>query len=277
MAILNQNSIVAVVSPNLVTPQVLGSIIDESVPARDSITEYVVEPGDTLSSIAEKFGVSTNTILWANNLSGASAIKEGQELLILPVSGVLHMAKEGDTLSAIAGSYKVKTEDIIAFNGLKSEEDLYIGDAIVIPGGKITPKTPVINSIPIADSYFINPVEGIISQGPHGTFGAAIDISNSCGKPVVAAAGGKVQRTGLVAVGGNIITILHPNGVVTYYGHLSVISVSPGQVVEQGQIIGYVGNTGYTIGATGCHLHFETRGVKNFLARYPRGSSIRWK
>ncbi|MCX6760204.1 MAG: M23 family metallopeptidase [Candidatus Nealsonbacteria bacterium] len=277
MALIDQNSVVGVASPNLITPQVLGSIIEESSQERDSIVEYVVESTDTLSSIAEKFNISTNTILWANNLSGGSAIKPGQELLILPVSGVLHMAKEGDTLSAIANSYKAKTDDIIAFNNLKDEEDLYIGDVLIIPGGKITPKTPKVELVPTADSYFINPVEGRISQGSHGAFGAAVDISNSCGKPIVAAAGGKVQRTGLVPVGGNIVMILHPNGVVTYYGHLSAITVTPGQVVAQGQIIGYVGNTGYTVGATGCHLHFEVRGTKNFLSRYPRGSSISWK
>lgn len=277
MALIDQNSVVGVASPNLIAPQILGSIIEEESQKRDSIIEYVVEANDTLSSIAEKFDISTNTILWANDLSSGSAIKPGQELTILPVSGVLHMAKEGDTLGAIASSYNVKEDDIIVFNDLKNEEDLYIGDVLVIPGGKITPKTPKIDLVPIADSYFINPVEGIISQGPHGAFGAAIDISNSCGKPIVAAAGGTIQRTGLIPVGGNIITILHPNGVVTYYGHLSVILVSPGQAVAQGQIIGYVGNTGYTVGATGCHLHFETRGAKNFMARYPRGTSMSWK
>ena len=277
MALIDQNSIVGVASPNLITPQVLGRIIEEENQERDAVIEYVVESNDTLSSIAEKFNISTNTILWANNLSSGSAIKVGQELVILPVSGVLHMAKEGDTLSDISGSYKATVEDIIAFNNLKNEEDLYIGDVLVIPGGKITPKTPKVELIPAADSYFMNPVEGIISQGPHGAFGAAIDISNSCGKPIVAAAGGKVQRTGLVALGGNIVMILHPNGVVTYYGHLSAITVVPGQAIAQGQIIGYVGNTGYTVGATGCHLHFEVRGAKNFLSRYPRGASISWK
>ncbi len=277
MALISENSAVGVCSPNLVSPKVLGSIIDDSSEERTGITEYTVEQNDTLSSIAEKFNISQNTILWANDLSSKSAIKPGQELVILPVSGVLHPVKEGDTIEAVASLYKVKPEDIVAFNNLKNEQDVYIGDILIIPGGKITPKIPKVEQIPIADSYFIVPVEGRISQGSHGAFGAAIDIANACGTPVIAAAGGRVQRTGYDATGGNFITILHSNGAVTYYGHLSVINVFSGQNVASGEIIGSVGNTGYVRGLTGCHLHFETRGARNFLSRYSIGTAVSWK
>jgi murein DD-endopeptidase MepM/ murein hydrolase activator NlpD len=99
-------------------------------------------------------------------------------------------------------------------------------------------------------------------------------MANSYGKPIVAAAGGIVQRAGTIPVGGRRITILHPNGVVTYYGHLSSILAVSGQVVAAGEIIGYMGNSGY---ATGSHLHFEVRGALNFLGSYPVGSYISWK
>jgi len=195
-------------------------------------------------------------------------------LIILPVSGVMYFVEEGDTLEEVANEYKGDVKNIIAFNELKGEEDVYIGDVLIIPDGKIIPKAPKpqIKQIPLADAYFIIPVEGRISQGLH--FYNAIDIANSCGKPVAAAAGGKVQRAGWMSIGGNAVTILHPNGVVTYYGHFSVISVVPGQAVAAGQIIGYVGKTGY---ATGCHVHFEVRGAKNFMSRYPIGSAVSWK
>ncbi len=278
IATIEQNSVLAVSSPNIITPQALTSIIEETEPTRDSILYYIVESGDTISSLAQKFNISINSILWANDLQKGSTLKVGQEMIILPVSGVLHLVQEGDTLGAIAGSYKGKIDEIVAFNGLKGEQDIYIGDVLMVPEGVITPKAPPVpSSIPIANSYFIIPCEGVISQGAHGYLGAAIDIANSCGKPVVASAGGVVQRSGAIPIGGNVITILHPNGVVTYYGHLSSMVVSAGQKVDAGQIIGYIGNTGYTIGRTGCHLHFETRGTRNFMLSYPVGSRVSWK
>jgi murein DD-endopeptidase MepM/ murein hydrolase activator NlpD len=105
----------------------------------------------------------------------------------------------------------------------------------------------------------------------------AIDFSNGqCGEPVFAAAAGAVQRTGTDPVGGNYIRILHPNNVVTYYGHLSSVAVEAGIAVYQGQIIGYIGCTGKTIpaGNAGCHLHFDVRFASNPFAGYKAGDLV---
>lgn len=279
LTFVQDNSIVGVSSPLVISPSTLGSVIEnDEADSRDDggVIEYIVESDDTLASIAQKFNISTDTIKWANGMTGKT-VKPGQTLVILPVSGVLHLVKDGDTMGNIAKKYKAAEGDIIAFNSLKDENDIFVGDMLVVPGGKKpaevkSPKS--IPGIPLAESYFIFPVEGKISQGLHGALYAAVDIATSCGKPIVAAAGGKVQRAGFIAVGGNIVTILHSNGVVTYYGHMSTIAVRPGQIVSAGDIIGYVGKTGY---ATGCHVHFETRGASNFLGKYPLGSYISWK
>jgi len=89
--------------------------------------------------------------------------------------------------------------------------------------------------------------------------------NKSCGEPVYAAAGGTIQRIGYHTMGGNYVRVLHPNGVVTYYGHLVRAAMSSGTKVFQGEIIGYTGHSGYTIpaGPAGCHLHFEVRGATN--------------
>ncbi len=277
MSFIQKNSVVGVSPPVTITPQVLGSIlggVGGEMEEEQGIIEYVVESGDTLSSIAEKFEISLPTILWANNLSSKSVIKPGQKLIILPTSGALHLVKKGDTLSEIAETYKGKVDEIVAFNGFSNEGDIFIGDLIVIPGGKMPPKIPYAAPNPSSSSadFYMFPCEGRISQGLH--YYNAIDIANKCGKPVVAVSGGVVQRTGWVKVGGNRITILHPeSGVVTYYGHLSNIKVAPGQPVKRGDIVGYIGKTGY---ATGFHLHFDVRGAKNFLSKYPVGSFISW-
>ncbi len=275
MVFVEQNSVRGMTPPAMADVQTLATRITEE-PERGKIIEYTVEEGENVSAIAEKFGISTNTILWANDISRNSVIKPGQEIIVLPTSGTLHLVEKGDTISTIAETYEVAVGEIVSYNELESENDIFIGDVLLVPGGKM-PKEPVqVNSTPIASSYFIFPAEGKISQGAHGAFANAVDISNSCGKPVVAAASGTVQRAGYISIGGNRVTVLHSNGVVSYYGHLSVITVSPGQRVNAGDIIGYIGNTGYTVGRTGCHVHFEVRGARNFLLSSPVGSYLKW-
>lgn len=113
----------------------------EFIPTRTEVEKYVVEPGDTVSSIAEDFGVSINTILWENKLTARSIIRPGQILRILPVSGVSHKVKSGDTIKKIAQNYRANEEDVIRFNDLE-EEPLKIGDIIIIPEGRIPPPPP---------------------------------------------------------------------------------------------------------------------------------------
>lgn len=260
---------------------VLGEIQQEQ---RQTI-EYIVEKGDTLSSLAKKFNISTETIVWANNLNEKSTLKVGQKLSILPVSGVLHLVKKGETISQIAQIYQSDSDKIVKFNHLLNEDDIFIGDLLIVPDGK-KPRisnpdaifqVPLTDSYPLSDSYFIFPTEGKITQTAHGYFNNAVDIANRCGNPVVAVASGEVQRAERTWVGGKIITILHSNGIVSYYGHLSKILVDSGQKVLAGDIIGYIGNTGYTLGPTGCHLHFDIRGAKNFLLKYPIDFYLKWE
>ncbi len=276
LTFLQDNTLLNISSPAIITPYTFGSIIgdSENFNSTGEILEYRVEEGDTVSSIAQKFNISSQTILWANNLSSSAKIKVGQKLIILPVSGVLYTVKQGDTLSDIAKRYKADVKKIIEYNGLSEEGDIYVGDSLIIPGGK-NPVNINVNSrslIPVADSYFLLPAQGKITQGLH--YYNAIDVANNCGSPIIAVSDGIVQRAGWIKVGGQRVTILHSNGVVTYYGHLSKILVSPGQKVSSGDIIGYMGRTGY---ATGCHLHFQVIGAKNYLTKYPVGSYISWK
>lgn len=103
---------------------------------RSGVITYEVQSGDTPSYIAASFGISTNTLLWANNLSYWSVIKPGQKLVILPTSGVIHNVKKGETLSGIVNKYKGDFEKTIAYNGLPADGSLKPGQEIVIPGGK---------------------------------------------------------------------------------------------------------------------------------------------
>ena len=273
---IQKNTLRAASPPTMVNPQVLGSLIGEDLPqARREIIEYAVQTDDTLSKIAETFQISLNTLLWANDLSKNSKISVGQKLIILPVSGVFHLVEKGESLNYIAAKYKANTESIITFNNLSEEGKIFRGDLLVIPDGiKPLESAPSYARIEMPDSYFIFPTTGRISQGLH--LYNAIDVANKCGTPIYAAAGGQVFDVRYNSwPTGNFIKIEHPNGVTTLYGHLSRILVTREQTVSQGDLIGYMGNTGLT---TGCHLHFDvvTRGAANPLARYPVGTYLSW-
>lgn len=242
------------------------------------ISKYIVRKGDTLSGIAEMFGVSVNTIIWANDVS-VKTLKEGQSLVILPVSGTIHTIAKGDTLNSIAKKYKADSDEIIQFNNLEDGVILSLGDTLIIPDGEAsvkvsgTSKASNINpyrggSGPSYAGYYIRPVSGgVKTQGLHGYNG--IDIASSYGSNILASASGEViisKSSGWNGGYGQYIVVSHSNGTQTLYSHLSENFVSEGSYVKQGQVIGSMGNTGKVIpgkGGNGTHLHFEIRGAKN--------------
>ncbi len=261
--------------PFLISGKALGSLVDFG--SKQEIEHYIVEKGDTLGGIATKFDISLNTLFWANNLNSKTVLKVGQELTILPISGVVHIVQSRDTLSEIAEVYQADMKEIVSFNNLGNEGKICAGDFIIVPNGVKPKVTQQYARVPVSQSYFICPIPSPcrITQGLH--WYNAIDFSNGkCGEPVYAAAEGNVQRIGYTALGGNYVRIIHPNGVVTYYGHLSEQAVNAGQQVYQGQIIGYIGYSGVTIpkGPAGCHLHFDVRFAENPFQGYSVGTQF---
>ena len=258
-----------------------GTIADvESSVSSDRISVYVVRKGDTLSDIAKMFGVSINTIIWANNLKNSKDVHPGDTLVILPISGIERTVVKGDTLKSLAKKYNADANDIAQYNGIELNDSLVVGTTIIIPGGEIAAPAPRPRSSPVIlggggsflAGYYINTVPGgIITQRLHGWNG--IDLGAARGTPVYAAAEGTViiARSGGAWNGGygNYVVITHNNGTQTLYSHLKSTAVSPGQSVLQGQTIGYVGSTGKV---TGTHLHFEVRGAQNPLTNCRIGS-----
>jgi len=273
---LTQGSMLEAVAPPFnISGRVLGTW---GVGQETEIIEYTVKSEDTLSSIAEDFEISLQTILWANNLTEKSIVSIGQKIIILPVTGILHTVRQQDTLSEIAEIYKVDIDSILDFNDVVDQGKIYAGDTLIIPNGKM-PKTINVNykKVTLNQSFFICPIPFPcgVTQGLHDK--NAIDFSNGkCGEPVFAAAAGVVQKTGYTSRGGNYVKISHLKGVITYYGHLSKDIVYPGQKIFQGQTIGYIGHTGHTIpaGYCGCHVHFEVIFAANPFSRYTRGDSV---
>lgn len=240
--------------------------VDES---SDRISVYVVRKGDSISGIAKMYGVSPNTIVWANDLKNG-IISEGQKLVILPVSGIRHTIKQGDTAKKIADKYKADLSEVLVFNGLSPDAELAVGSTIIIPDGEGAPVNLATGraarirgaGAPSYVGYYIRPlVGGYKSQGLHGYNG--VDIAGPLGTPILASAAGEVliaRQGGWNGGYGTYVVILHPNGTQTLYSHLQRTNVEAGAAVARGEVIGFLGNTGRS---TGPHLHFEIRGAKN--------------
>ncbi len=113
---------------------------------------YETQKGDTLKAIAIANGISTQTIVWANNLPNEN-IKPGWFLLILPTDGVYVKANSNTTLPDIAKKYSANLEKIIAYNGLENAEDIDVNQIIIVPGGSIpTPPAPKPKPKPVVNN-----------------------------------------------------------------------------------------------------------------------------
>ncbi len=264
---------------DLSKPEIIGTSGPSKAGGSKAIREYIVQSGDTIGKVASSFGISINTILWANNLSATSYVKEGQKLIIPPISGVLHKIARGDTVSKIAKLYGASEQTINEFNNIENG-GLKAGETIMVPGGRIiytlkpatrsgtaynnqTGKSTTVrvdnSDIPVSSGGRMTWPNGCqrISQYFRGWIHTGVDIACPWGTPVRAADSGVVERVqyGRTGYGYNVI-INHGGGRETLYGHLSKIMVSAGDRVEKGEVIANEGSTGRS---TGPHLHFEVR------------------
>jgi murein DD-endopeptidase MepM/ murein hydrolase activator NlpD len=248
------------------------TITDISVKPRAEIEDYEVQDGETISSIAKKFGISVDTIKWANDITSDS-IKPGQTLKILPVTGIAHTVKSGDTLESVAKKYDAEAQAILVFpfNDVPDDFSLRVGQVLIVPEGvkpesaTVTPKkqqpqylaqgpsSPAFQAA--GGAKFVWPTGGSLTQN-FAWYHPGIDVANRAAPGISASDGGRVMVAGWPDNSGygNRIVIDHGNGYQTLYAHLSNIYVTAGQTVSRGQIIGQMGSTGRS---TGTHLHFE--------------------
>ncbi len=280
-----------VFKPELITSASPSETSSSAKPAeaRSEIIYYTIQNGDTISTIARRFGITVNTILWANNLTSFSLIQPGDRLTILPNSGVLYTIKKGDTLAKIALKYNIDVSKILSCNNLG--KSLVAGQKIVVPGAKKIDETVAVVSRPSTPSYTgISVIKDLIknpsvkvASGNKMTwptlghtitqyFGwkhPGVDIANHMGTPVYAADAGVVEFAGWATGYGNSIVINHGGGKKTRYGHSSKLLVKVGDEVEKGEEIMLMGSTGWS---TGPHLHFEViiNGVKYNPLNYVR-------
>lgn len=239
---------------------------------RADIIQYQIQNGDTVSKIAEKFGVSEDTVYWENNITAKTKLKTGDLLRVLPVSGVKHTVSRGETVNGIAEKYDISAQAIVdwPFNTFVNDETfaLAVGQTLIIPDGvkpdevPVNPRqylarqTPDTGSPAAGSGNWVWPTQGRLTQY-FAWYHPALDIANKQTPPVVAADSGKVILVSAGRVGyGNHVIVDHGNGFSTLYGHLASFNVSQGQNVSKGAVLGVMGSTGRS---TGAHLHFEIR------------------
>jgi murein DD-endopeptidase MepM/ murein hydrolase activator NlpD len=245
---------------------------DISQKPRDKTITYTVQKGDTISTIAQKFGISQDTIRWANDLSDDS-LNVGDTLKILPVTGVDYKVQKGDTVYSIAKTFDTDAQKIVdfPFNDFANPEtfSLVEGQMLIVPDGIKPSEQPFIkqevyiaqgpSTTSFSASGFTWPVHGIVTQFAS-WYHMALDIAAPYGTPIVAAKSGTVIS---VEVGGwnygygNNVIIDNGGGYKTLYAHMKAVNVSAGDQVTGGSsVIGWIGLTGRT---TGPHVHFEIR------------------
>lgn len=257
-----------VLSANTENPQIATIRSDKP---RDRIIEHTVQLGETVSTIAEKFGVSADTIRWQNKLTN-DKLTEGQVIQIIPVTGIAHKVAPGDTIYSISKKYTAEPQAVVdfPFNTFVNDEtfELAVGQIVVVPDG-VPPKevpqtagrfarraTPDAGTL-VASGSFVWPTSGEISQR-FAWYHRAVDIASKASPDVLAADSGQVVYAGCVAGGyGCHVIIDHKNGSTTLYAHLQKIYVST-STGENGAVRGRpIGKMGSTGRSTGNHLHFE--------------------
>ena len=260
---------------------------------RSEPVEYTVESGDAIFSIASKYNITPESLLWSNYdvlKDDPHSIRPGQVLTIPPTDGILYEWEEGDTVETVAAEFEANVDDILSWSGNQldlTNPEIETGDVVMIPGGQrefqqwVVPTYSVggdgvLSSLPsncvLTDNsayyygtgFLIWPAANhFLSGNDYWSGHLAIDIAAGLGAPIYASDSGIVTFAGWNSNGyGYVVMVDHLNGYSTLYAHLSQIAVSCGSGVYQGQVLGYAGSTG---NSTGPHLHYEVRYLGGFL------------
>jgi len=231
-------------------------IIQPTAGSRE-VKQYTAKAGDTVQSLSQQFGVSIDTIKWANNLT-SDAIENGKQLLVPPVDGVVYSVKSGDTIDSIAQKYNADKNRIVSFNDLELS-GLTPGKSIILPGGVlpdnerpgyVNPRNAVSQGSYLGGYSTINAQIASASAGNRYAFGNctwyAYERRMRLGRPVGsfwgnAATWAMYARAAGYPVDGNpeVGAVMQNGG---GYGHVAIVeSVNPGESITLSEM-NYAGN-----------------------------------
>jgi murein DD-endopeptidase MepM/ murein hydrolase activator NlpD len=260
-----------------------GATATGPVPGRPA--RHLVLPGETLSALADRYGIALRDLAEANGLEEPYAVYAGQ-VLTFPArpgraarggeGGRTVTVKAGDTLAGIAARQGLKLGDVVAANPGLSPDLIRPGQKVRLPGEVAMPPAPAMSSAEVeavrraslakppslSGEGFLWPVRGakVVSRfgdKPDGTRNAGVNLAAKAGTPVLAAENGLVVYAGDKVPGyGRMLLIRHAGGFTTAYAHNQSLLVKVGERVRRGQRVATVGSTG---GVSQPQLHFELR------------------
>ena len=271
------------------TSEEILSLIEKGI---EEVKVHVVEPGENYWTIANKYNISLDDLIKANDRKDFEIIHPGDEINIkiskplLTVETIEEIIYEKEIeynldIEYDKNMYKNKTmikekgingkskivERVVKHNGIEVDRKIIKEDIISKPVDELIVKGTKKRPLTVASGNFATPTRGSISSRYGQRWGRmhkGIDIAANVGTPIKAADGGTITYSGYRGNYGKLVEIDHGNGYITRYGHCSELNVNNGDKVSKGQTIALVGNTGRT---TGPHLHFEV--IKNGVHQNP--------
>lgn len=246
-----------------VAEDIISEVVGEDTESDISLSyiSYRVKKGDIIGKIAEKYGVTEDTIISVNNVRSARTIQIGQYLKVPSMAGILYtVKKDGETVESIAKKYKIDIDKCCQVNNMEQAVALNVGSTVFVPDAKLDflTKQEINGDLfrrPLRSRYYISSNFGWRASPFNGSrsYHTGVDMATSQGTKVYSALAGRVTYVGYNSVFGNHIIIEHHSNYKTLYGHLSATNVIKGQMVTSDTLIGRVGSTGMS---TGPHLHF---------------------
>ncbi len=269
----------ALQSPGLAEPG-LGACPQR--PAMKRLKSHRVQPRETLTQIASRYGLVSETLMGMNPAIRNGQARPGQTLQIPPYNGIVVSLAPGQTLKSIAKLYRVKPDVLFEINGCQVSPKI-----VFVPGVNWSPINGTVsvttNPSPAAiekiaaeqrqDRYPLPQSAALMRPygwHPHGpnqaiVFSSGVDLAATAGTPVYAVASGTVAFAGTQSPWDSMIVINHARGRQTRYGYLRGLKVKVGQRVQRGQVIGLVNNS-----RSALHFELRSRSALGWVAQDPQ-------
>jgi lysostaphin len=241
-------------------------------PVLERLRSHKVQPKETLTQIANRYGLLSTTLMGMNPAVRSGQVSPGQRLVIPPYNGIVVSLTPGQTLQSAARAYQVKPDVLFEVNGCqKTPKTVFVPGVNWSPvnAGSAATAAVLPNQPPTQIDAFLQqdryplpqpaPVVRAYGWQPNGVgnavvFASGVDLETTPQTPVYAVAEGTVAFAGEQKPWGKMVVINHARGRQTRYGFLDSLKVKVGQSVQRGQVIANVGGT--TLSSA---LRFELR------------------
>ncbi|WOD37783.1 M23 family metallopeptidase [Nodosilinea sp. E11] len=241
-------------------------------PVLSRLTRHRVAQGETLDTIAQRYGLLPATIMGLNAAVQGGAVRPGEELLIPPYNGLRVSVAPGQTWQQVAEAYNSRADVLFEVNGCVSTvpASVFVPGVNWFPGVRTTASAPAASASPLGGYPLPQRSQVIVNYGwqpdpAQGklVFNTGVALASPPSNAVLAVGPGTIAFAGTDAIYGNLVVVNHAQGLQTRYANLANLDVRAGQTVRQGDRLGAVapgdGNGGTTRSGANSFLFFEVR------------------